>query len=169
MKPIFMMLMLAVTAGLCVGASAVLAQNAGYSGQLHAYYRAVPLHGASQEEVMRGAMLGTTIPMFSYTFTAMAFVLRLILVKYRLKSMLVRLFCVVFWFSGAVQAGFAACRLSLQKNSPLRDIGVEPVPVLTRSWYVTRQIGPLQDPRLRPRPSSFSADFPIVRGLLPLQ
>jgi hypothetical protein len=70
MKPIFMMLMLAVTAGLCVGASAVLAQNAGYSGQLHAYYRAVPLHGASQEEVMRGAMLGTTIPMFSYTFTA---------------------------------------------------------------------------------------------------
>src|ERR1019366_1592707 len=83
----------------------------------------------------------------------------LILVKYRLKSMLVRLFYLVFWFSGAVQARFAACRLSLQKNSPLRDIGVEPVPVLTRSWYVTRQIGALQDPRLRPRPSSYSADF----------
>jgi hypothetical protein len=93
----------------------------------------------------------------------------LILVKYRLKSMLVRLFCVVFWFSGAVQAGFAACRLSLQKNSPLRDIGVEPVPVLTRSWYVTRQIGALQDLASDPGPPAIALIFPIVRGLLPLQ
>lgn len=50
--------------------SPAFAQNADQPAQLHAYYTVVPLHGATTEEALSGAVAATTVPMFSYTFTA---------------------------------------------------------------------------------------------------
>jgi hypothetical protein len=59
-----------LTAGLVTLALPALAQNVDQPGQLHAYYTVVPLHGATNEEALRGSAAATTVPMFSYSFTA---------------------------------------------------------------------------------------------------
>ena len=59
-----------LAAGLVTLVSPVRAQNSDQLGQLHAYYTVVPLHGSTTEEALRGSAVATTVPMFSYAFTA---------------------------------------------------------------------------------------------------
>jgi hypothetical protein len=70
MKRIVISLLSLMAAGLVALASPALAQNAEQPGQLHGYFAAVPLHGATTAEALRSGSAGTTVPMFAYTFTA---------------------------------------------------------------------------------------------------
>jgi len=70
MKRTVLSLLFFVAASLLVGVSLVLAQNSAAKATPPGYYRVVPLHGATKEEVMRGAAAATSIPLFSYAVTA---------------------------------------------------------------------------------------------------
>ena len=70
MKRTLLSLLFFLAAGLVTLAPPGFTQDAGQPGQLHAYYKVVPLHGGSTGEALSGAAIGATIPMFSYSFTA---------------------------------------------------------------------------------------------------
>jgi hypothetical protein len=70
MKRIVWTLLFLLAAVLITLRSLALAQDAEQPGQLHGYYTVVPLHGATNAEALSGAAAATTVPMFSYSFTA---------------------------------------------------------------------------------------------------
>ena len=70
MKRIVWSLVFFVAALLIMLRTLAVAQEAEQPAQLHGYFTAVPLHGATNEQALSGAAAATTVPMFGYTVTA---------------------------------------------------------------------------------------------------